>query len=279
MALRTLDKREAIGMSKLLTRIRGILLKALLVLVMLSVAAFLGLRTYSERTSRPLGSPPIGFENRLKYERGHISDRGGFDNIPVDLWFGKNDGRYDTTRLRIASDYLSKIPFWHGESATLYVVWPSLRSIDEENEIRKKKGQAPVREAETFVLAVKEANDSYAGTDKNGTASSGRCEPLILDESRKVKHCNTPPYDKPGERWTFLWPLDESLITPYYHNPPRFECRVVNLPNRRYDRCFGHFSYNADLYVQLEAHEALAAEILANFSSLTKFLQSLEVKS
>lgn len=252
--------------------------KALLGLILLIVLVVFGFGLWLEygKPKRPPGAPPPGYEGRLKYPRGHISNSSRFDNIPVDLWFGKRDGNYDTTHLRIASDYFGKLPFWHGEYATLNVVWPSLRSPDEEVEIRKKDGQ-PDMGFPTFKMTLNETGPSFAGTDRAGTEPIGGCTPLVRDERRGVRHCNEPPYNKPGKRWMLYWPLDESIRTPFYNNPPRFQCRVVERPDgTRFDRCFGYFSYNTDFHVLIDTHEELAVAILADFPKLIDFLHTLE---
>lgn len=258
--------------------VSGVILKSLLVFVVLLVLVIAGLLTYKKLTSRPLGSPPIGYENRLKYERGKISDYSGFDNIPVDLWFGKHDGKYDTTHFRIASDYFSKIPNYHGQYATIYIVWPSLRSIDEENEIRKANNKPSVKNEEVFIVTFSETGSSFFGTDRSGTLPVSRCEPIIIDENRNVKYCNENRLDNiKGKRWTNYWPLDGEILTPWYKNPPRFSCNHVDLKGGQYNRCDSHFSYNEDIHLRLDLHEELAIEVLRAYPKFIEFIRTLEV--
>lgn len=269
-------------MSWSVRRILAILLKTLLGLVVLIVLVIGGWITRNELTKRPPGSPPPWLEGRGKYNWEGVSNFSRFDNIPVDVWFGKKrDGHYDTTHLRFASDYAAGgLPIWHGESIVIYVVWPNLRSIDEENEIRKKDGLPPSR-GQAFRLTFGEtAEGDYSFTDRSGTAPVTRCEPVIRDETRRVRYCNENRFhNKPDERRTNYWPLDESIRTPWYGNPPRIDCYVVNKPGeRRFDSCFSSFSYNADFLVQIDTQEALAIELLAHFPKLIDFLQTLEVK-
>jgi hypothetical protein len=229
------------------------------------------------RASHPPGSPPIWLKDRKKYNWEGIPNFSRFENIPVDLWFGKRDGKFDTTHLRIASDYIST-PTYHGEYVEANIVWPSLRSVDEEIEVRKKNG-LPTTGLKTFRLTFSETGPTFNFTDRGGTAPIGQCEPLIRDVERGVAHCNEPPYDKPGERWTLYWPLDDSIRTPWYKNPPRFGCHVVQHTEVRQNRCFSYFSYNADVHVLIDTHdEALAIDILTHVPKLIEFLRTLEVK-
>ncbi|CAD5376526.1 conserved hypothetical protein [Pseudomonas sp. OF001] len=233
------------------------------------------------RASRPPGSPPPGYENRKKYEqRGHISDFSRFDNIPVDLWFGKRDGKFDTTHLRIASDYIAGLPPYHGEYVEANIVWPSLRSVDEEIEIRKKNG-LPTTGLKTFRLTFSETGTAFWGTDKAGTKPVIECTPLVRDEGRGVKYCNENHFhNMPGQRRTHYWPLDEAIRTPWYKNPPRFYCYVVGKPDGTYfSLCGSNFSYNTDFHIEIDTpDEALAIDILTHFPKLIEFLRTLEVK-
>lgn len=270
-------------MSRGFPSVLRVLFKALLVVVVLIVAVCSGLILWLkyDKPIPPPGTPPPGYEGRLRYPRGHISNLNGFDNIPVDLWFGKRlDGQVDTTHLLIASDYFGNIPSWHGEYAELNVVWPSLRSLSEEIEIRKKNGQ-PHQGLPVFKMTLSESVEGdYSFTDRKGTAPSTRCEPMVHDEARGVRYCNENRLnDKPGERWTNYWPLDESLRSPFYGKPPRFGCyEVERTDGTRFDSCTAFFSYNTDLLVQIDTHEALAVELLTDYSKLIDFLHTLEVK-
>lgn len=255
------------------------LLLALVGLVVVLLSAILLWQAYS-KPARPPGSPPIWLEGREKYSWDGVYNSVRFDNIPVDLWFGKRDGNFDTTHLRIASDYLGNTPDFHGSYVELNVVWPSLRSIDEEIEIRKKHGQ-PHMGFQTFYMRLGEsAEGSYSFTDRKGTAPSTRCEPMIRDEARGVMYCNENHLNhEPDKRWTNYWPLDESIRTPYYNNPPRFHCYVVERPDEtRFTGCGSHFSYNGDVRIMLDIFdEDLTIAILTDFPKLIDFLHTLEV--
>ena len=64
------------------------------------------------RASHPPGSPPIWLKDRKKYNWEGIPNFSRFDNIPVDLWFGKRDGKFDTPpahRQRLHS-WLAAVP-------------------------------------------------------------------------------------------------------------------------------------------------------------------------
>jgi hypothetical protein len=255
------------------------MLKGFLAFIGILVLAIMGLIVYGKLTSRPIGSPPPGYENRIKYERGPLSGLPSFDNIPVDLWFGKQNGVYDTTHFRIPNDYFSKIPNYHGQYATLYIVWPSLRSIDEENEIRKANNKPPAMNKEVFIVYFTETGSSFAGTDRSGTAPVTRCEPIILDAKRGVKFCNENRLDNvPGKRWTNYWPIDKEIVTPWYKNPPRFSCNHVEHKDGTYDRCDSHFSYNDDIHLRLDLHEELALQVLREFPKFIAFIRTLEVR-
>jgi hypothetical protein len=263
-----------------LTHYAAVILKAILVVIGLAFLFVAGCMTYLKLTTPATPKPPFGYENRAKYDwTGIPGHNAKFNNVPMNLWFGKRNDQYDTTHFRLASDYLGSVPIYHGEYVELNVVWPSLRSIAEEEEIRKKNGQ-PSLHGESFKIVLSETSDSYWGTDKNGTGSVSGCDKLIRDDARHVEHCNTPPFKGPNDRKTSYWPLNKSIRTPYYHNRPAFHCTVnVHSDKERFDQCFGYFSYNADLNVEIQAREALAVEILADFPRLIQFLQSLEVKS
>lgn len=260
-----------------------ILLKTLLALAVLAVVAWFGFGLWLEygKPKRPPGSPPIWLEGREKYNWDGVTNFSRFDNIPIDLWFGKKrDGRVDTSHLRIANDYLGNVPDFHGSYAELNVVWPSLRSPDEEIEIRTRDG-LPQEGVPVFKMTLKETLEGdYSFTDRKGTASSTRCEPVIRDEARGVRYCNENRLNnRPDERWTNYWPLDESIRTPFYGNPPRFGCyEIKRADGTRFDSCTAFFSYNADLLVQIDTHEALAIESLAHFPKLIDFLHTLEMK-
>ena len=229
--------------------------------------------------SRPAhpGAPPIWLEGREKYIRGPVSDFGGFDNIPVDLWFGKRDGNFDTTHLRIASDYFIGLPLWHGEHAPLNIVWPSMRSIDEEIEIRNKNGMSDTR-LNIFRMTLSESDLSFSGTDRAGSRPVGKCSPMVSDTQRGVIYCNEPSNNPSEKRYIQYWPLDENIRTPFYKNPPRFKCYIVEEPEKkRFEHCFGYFSYNADFQILIDTHEELAIAMLNDFPRLIEFLHTLEV--
>jgi hypothetical protein len=257
------------------------LFKALVGLVLLIVLVVIGAGLYLEYSEpeRPPGSPPPWLEGRDKYSWDEVYNTSRFDNIPVDLWFGKRDGNFDTTHLRIANDYLGNTPNFHGAYVELNVAWPSLRSPDEEVEIRKENGEPP-KGFPVFKMTLGEIGSSFAGTDKNGTTPTGRCEPMNRDKARGVRYCDENNLNhEPDKRWTNYWPLDESIRTPYYNNPPRFYCYIVERPDgTRFTRCGSHFSYNADLSIQLHIFdEDLAIAILNDFPRLVDFLHTLEV--
>jgi hypothetical protein len=74
-----------------LRRIFTLTLKSLLALIGLLVLVIVGLFTYFELKSRPPGSPPPGFEGRLKYDLDNPPGPRSTTNTPVDLWFGRRD--------------------------------------------------------------------------------------------------------------------------------------------------------------------------------------------
>jgi hypothetical protein len=257
----------------------SLLVKAALAFAGLVLLALAGIVVFLKLNSRPLGTPLPGFEDRMKYKHGNISNFSGFDNIPVDLWFGKRNGIYDTTNLRIASDYLTNIPNYHGEYATIRLIWPSLRSADEEREIRKKQGLPAVSHGEDFKIILSETGPGFWGTDKDGTAPVTRCEPIVRDERRGVKLCNENRFDDtPGKRRTNYWPIDETFLTPVYKNPPRFACYYANVPGERVEMCNCNFSINEDVHVEMFINESLAVKVAADFPKLVNFLVALEVQ-
>lgn len=271
-------------MSRGFPSVLRVLFKALLVVVVLIVAVCSGLILWLryDKPIPPPGTPPPGYEGRLRYPRGHISNLNGFDNIPVDLWFGKRlDGRVDTTHLLIASDYFGNIPSWHGEYAELNVVWPNLRSISEEIEIRKKNGQ-PHQGLPVFKMTLSESVEGdYSFTDKGGTGPAMRCEPMVRDEARGVQYCNENNLNHyPGKRSTNYWPLDESIRTRHYNKPPHIVCYAEDMTDgKKFVLCSGYFSYNADVRVLMYIfEEELAIAILNDFPKLIDFLHTLEVK-
>jgi hypothetical protein len=231
-------------------------------------------------TSRPLGSPPIGYENRLKYNGSKIFSTTKFDNIPVDLWFGMAEGHHDTTHFRLASDYIAFLPTHHGDNVEFSVVWPSLRSISEEREIRKRQGLPDIiMSRDVFRMSFLEIKENR-GIEYWNSVPVSRCEPMLRDEARGIRYCNENNLnDVPNKRWTNYWALDDAARTPYYNNPVRFGCYVVDRSNgTRYNHCTSEFDYNHDVHVVVFTNEALAVEMLPHFPKLTQFIQSLEVK-
>lgn len=266
-----------------LRNVFSVFAKSLLAIIGVLVLIIAGLEAYMELTSRPPGSPPPGSEGRLKYNLDEIPGSSSSRKAPVDLWFGQRDGRYDTTQLRIDSDYLKIPPHYHGQPAHIMVHWPSLRSIHEESKFREKMG-LPKRPNRDLKIIFSETGPGFNGTDKGGTAPVTRCEPMIRDEERGVKYCNENRLDDtPGKRFTNYWPLDETIRTPWYKNPPRFGCEVIldkeRQQERQFDACFSEFSYNADTHVSMVfVPETLAIDILTHFPELIEFITLLEVK-
>ncbi|MCU7926649.1 MAG: hypothetical protein KZQ97_09435 [Candidatus Thiodiazotropha sp. (ex Dulcina madagascariensis)] len=266
------------GMNLSIRRIFVVLLKGLLALFVFLVLIIAGLMVYSEMTKRPPGSPPPGSEGRLKYDLNIPPGPYSSKQAPVDLWFGRRDGQYDTTHLRITKDYFGIRPRYHGQAAHINTIWPSLLSTHEYGRLRKKAG-LPYERSQELTLIISETR-SVSGTDKSGTAPVMRCEPMVRDEARGVKYCHeNRSNEMPGERWTNYWPLDESIQTPWYKNPPRFRCNVVERQGvRSFDGCASNFSYNADVDVtMLFVPESLAIDILTDFPRLIEFLTTLEV--
>lgn len=232
-----------------------------------------------EHRARPM--PQVNKDGRPRYNWEGVVNNSKFDNIPVDLWFGKHDGQFDTTHLRIASDYLGGTPYYHGGSMDLYVVWPSLRSIDEENEIRTKDGKPELKgNGSTFWIWLSENESSGSFYDKGGYRPIGRCEPMILDSARGVRHCNDTRIDKQlGSHTTWYWLLDESIRTPYFKEAPAIECTIAITDTGKKQLCSSQFSYNADLGIHVVTiDEALAVDLLTHFPKLIQLLQSFEVK-
>jgi hypothetical protein len=263
-----------------ISHIFGVTLKAVFALIGLLVLLIVVLLGYMELNSRPPSSPPPGFEKRLKYDLDDPPGPKSTTKSPVNLWFGRRDGQYDTTHLRIGKDYLGIRGHYHGEGVYINTVWPSLISIYEYGRTREKDGLPYERDKE-FTLVLTEAKPAGSG-DKSGTASFFDCEPVIRDEARGVKYCNeNRKIDSSVERFTNYWPLDETIRTPWYKNPPKAHCYIVDRAGEKhFDACSIVFSYNTDVDVtMLYVHEQLAIEIISEFTRLTKFLSTLEVKS
>jgi hypothetical protein len=251
------------------------------VLVVLSGVALLGLYVYMNLTERQIVSgPPPGYEDRLKYDHEGMPGSTNPNQIPVDLWFGKHDGIYDTTHLRVYSDYLTLFPFYHGEGVHLRLVWPSMLSLQTYDRRQKQEGYPTDNKRKTFTIILTEASDANVG-DQTGTDPILRCELIVRDEARGLKYCNENRFDnEPNRRLTHYWPLSENLRTPWYNNPPNAWCTVVERKEGdRFEACTIDFSYNADVNVtMLFVPEQLAIEIITDFTRLTDFLSTLEVK-
>jgi hypothetical protein len=256
-----------------------VILKVLLAVVGVIMLIFAALTAYVEITTRPPGSPPPGYEDRLKYDLNDPPGPRSTTKAPVNLWFGQRDGNYDTTHLQIGKDYFGIRGHYHGEAVHINTVWPGLLSRHEYAKMREDAG-LPFERDKDFTLILSEARSSGGG-DKSGTKSFYECEPLIHDEARGVKYCNEKrKIDMSVERFTNYWPLDETILTPWYKNPPKAHCNVSERPGeKRFDGCGIYFSYNADVNVSmLFVPEQLAIDIITDFTRLTDFLSTLEVK-
>jgi hypothetical protein len=145
---------------------------------------------------------------------------------------------------------------------------------------KRKEAGLPYERDKEFTLVLTEAKATGSG-DKSGTASFYECEPLIEDKARGVRYCNEKRnIDTSVERFTNYWPLDETILTPWYKHPPDAHCNVIERPGqKRFDGCSLNFSYNEDVDVSmLFVPEQLAIEIISDFTRLTDFLSTLEVK-
>lgn len=254
--------------------------KIVLALLVPLVLTVIGLLIYMENTTRPQGSPPPGYEGRLKYNLEDMPGSANPNQIPIDMWFGKHDGKYDTTQLRIDSDYITLHPHYHGEGFHITLVWPSMLSTREYGRMRKREGMQPEKNRKQFTIILGEIRSDF-GRDKKIPKPTRRCEPIIRDEMRGVTYCNVNSYDDaPNERWTYYWPLDNSFRTPLYNNPPMFSCSVTGrLEEKRFGACSIRFAYNDDVYIWMEfVPEQLAIDILTDFPRLIEFLNTLEVK-
>lgn len=267
-------------MKQSIRRILGLLGKIVLLLFGVLVIALAGLYFYAKFAERPSGSrPPPGYEDRVKYKEWNTGPSNP-NIVPLDIWFGEHNGHYDTTHLKINSDYLREHPHYHGEAAKIMVVWPSMFSLQAYNR-RQKQQELPADEnRKQLTIILTEANPTGSG-DKNGTVPQFRCWPVISDKERGVKYCNEiRNIDNSIERFTNYWPIDESLKTPWYKNSPNARCHVINRKDGSiFDACSIYFSYNADIDVtMLFVPEQLAIQIIADFNRLTNFLSTLEVQ-
>jgi hypothetical protein len=218
-------------------RVFTVTLKSLLAIIGLLVLVIVGLAVYMELKSRPLGSPPPGFEERLKYD---------LDDPP---------GPKSTT-----------------------TVWPNLLSRYEYGRMREKQG-LPFEREKDFTLILTEAKPSGSG-DNVATEPFHSCKPIIRDEMRSVLYCSKlRKTETSTEGWTHYLPIDESLRTPWYNNPPNAHCKVIMEQGiKRFDACYINFSYNADVDVDMMfIPEQLAIDIITDFKRLTDFLSTLEV--
>jgi hypothetical protein len=259
--------------------ITGLLLKIVMTLVLLLVVIIAGFYIYVELTKRPPGSPPPGYEDRVKYERGAP---GPYSSkiVSVDLWFGRRDGEYDTTHLRVNSDYLTMRPNYHGQAAAIMLVWPSMLSNQGYGKMLEREGLTLSEKRKQLTLTFSEVKLAGSG-DQNIGDPFRRCKPITYDEMRGVKYCSKiRKTEASTDRLTHYLPLDESLRTPWYKNPPAAHCHVIERQGgSRFDACSIRFSYNADVVVDIDfLPEKLTIEIITDFARLTDFLGTLEVK-
>lgn len=250
------------------------LLKALILMAGSIVLAIVGLGLYIKLTSRPIGSPPPGFDDRIKYEWGPMSA-----DAEADFWFGKHGKTYDTTHFRIPRDYWGNLPQYHGERVEINTVWPSFRSIHKEIKFREKNGLPPMKKrGNAFRLSLNEGT----GVDSYSFLKHFSCSPVVRDEVRGVQSCNQPFEVPTRTRHTHYWPLDERIRTPYRQLPFHFQCQVTTQDNGKkpIEICSAEFAYNADvsIFVGLLPDEEFAIELVANFPKLLQFIQTLEVK-
>lgn len=262
-------------------RLGRALLMGAIALVAIILFAIVAIRVYDNvtRSSRNTDAPPTAFANRLKYDISRYSGRSSVDNIPVDLWFGRRSDRYDTTHIRIANDYFGKYPLWHGESAELAAVWPSLRSIDDEGEIQASRGEPAPSAPPAFWITLLET-DGLPGRQNMDYGPPTGCTPVLLDESRRVRYCQEPHLSLHDVRRTWYWPLDDSIRTPRFKQSPALYCYMNNSTTNPSGLCRIEFFYNSDVRVHvMTSSESMAIDILINFNKITEFIQSLEVKS
>lgn len=248
------------------------LLKALLVLAGLIVLAIVGLGIYLKLTSRPIGSPPPGFEDRIKYDWHPMPA-----DAKVDFWFGKHGKTYDTTHFRIPRDYLGNSPQYHGEYLNINTVWPSFRSIHKEIKFREKNGLPLLQREDAIFLSIGEG----ASTDSFSILNHIDCSPVVRDEVRGVQSCNEKFMGSTKTRHTHYWPIDGHIRTPYHHLPFHFFCQITSQDDgkRPIEICRGEFAYNADVRVSTGfLPEELAVKLVPNFPKLLQFIQTLEVK-
>jgi hypothetical protein len=215
----------------------------------------------------------------LKYDLDDPPGPKSTTKAPVDLWFGRRNGQYDTTHLRIAKEYLGIRGHYHGEGVYINTVWPNLLSRYEYGRMREKQG-LPFEREKDFTLILTEAKPSGSG-DNVATEPFHSCKPIIRDEMRSVLYCSKlRKTETSTEGWTHYLPIDESLRTPWYNNPPNAHCKVIMEQGiKRFDACYINFSYNADVDVDMMfIPEQLAIDIITDFKRLTDFLSTLEVK-
>lgn len=268
-------------MKILLARIGRGLLMGVIALAVIIIFAIIAIGVYDSmtRSSRKTGAPPAALANRLKYDIARYPGLSSLDNIPVDLWFGRRNDRHDTTHMRIANDYFGKYPLRHGESAELAAVWPSLRSIDEEGEMHASRGEPAPSAPPAFWITLLET-DGMPGRQNMDYGPPTGCEPVLIDESRRVRYCQEPHLIRHDARRTWYWPLDASILTPRFKQSPALYCYINNSTTNPSGLCRIEFSYNSDVRVHvMTSSESMAIDILVNFNKIPEFIQSLEVKS
>ncbi len=267
-------------MNKQINSFLGMLVKIVIVIVVLSLLALVGLYIYLSLTEKQITSgPPPGYEDRVKYKVWNTGPSNP-NIVPLDIWFGEHDGHYDTTHLRINSDYVREHPHYHGEAVKIMVVWPSMLSLQAYGKQQKQGGLPEDQNRKQFTIILSEAKPSGSG-DKIATEPFHRCKPIKRDDMKGVMYCSKIWKNEDSiERRTHYLPIDDTLRTPWYKNSPNAHCKVIEQQGaRRFDACYINFSYNADVDIDmLFVPEKLAIEIITDFTRLTNFLSTLEVK-
>jgi hypothetical protein len=157
--------------------------------------------------------PPPWPQPRPNYSAVNLP--GKYEGRPVELYIGN-------THFKLAVDYLSiKVPEIGG-GFLVETAWPSMRSLDEEVELKNIKG---VRLGESFGLrnhlmfhfheATPTQRDSYTSNVESESRKELKLE--RLDELGLFRR-------RVNDSVIEYWAIDENIKTPFNHTPFYFEC-------------------------------------------------------
>lgn len=201
---------------------------------------------------------------------------GKYEGRPVELYIGN-------THFKLAVDYLNILVPEIGGGFLVETAWPSMRSLDEEVEVKNIKG---VRLGESFglrnhlMLHFHEAGPTRRDSYTSNVAEGKSRKELKIERLDELGLFRRRVNDSVIEYWA----IDENVKMPFNHTPFYFECvnfekgaPGVHKELKPLDPCNTSFKVNDDYALGVRFHYELLNDWKEIYSKVLDFIKLIEV--